>query len=546
MNYSRAEMWSFFHVNRGLWTPLRPQLFTFYQWHPTHVHVTPHSQRCKSSKSSKSQKLPPLTKDDKTRIYTIGAGSKERFLAWALSNNTPLAPFTFILWRHYRFEQFVKNGKKITVIEQDKRHEVSGLDAEYVSRTTGEVLSTRLAADASTISMEDLPPIMNLMVTIPSDYVVEYLLRLRRRLRRDSTVLLVQEGSMRNLTYPLLFEMTISFLYSPYAGGINTLSMSILEETTCILIVSLLVGVLEQVYKDVFPDPKTRPNFFIGMMDHKLWDVESRNKNQPTAHNNNLKDMMNYDTMKQHKASTFTTFWQTETRSDYDHPGHVIFGPLAVESEKESKVEIQNREISSSYLVGQLRQAVPLGAQQRSQVFLTKCRLRRLATNAVLGALGALMKCPFKDILSGETNRLLARVLVQEMVPILQTVSLLYSFEKVWDWIEQDARARDATIPAMLNDILLGRANEIDWQNGWLIRRGQEVYPRISCPKHEVIVRLIKEEASRCKKKIEEIKVKRKAEQERRYMERREELQPYAGLACDSTLPSNTKKNTLY
>jgi hypothetical protein len=216
------------------------------------------------------------------------------------------------------------------------------------------------------------------------------------------------------------------------------------------------------------------------------------------------------------------------------------------ESEKESKLEIQNREISSSYLVGQLRQAVPLGAQQRSQVFLTKCRLRRLATNAVLGALGALMKCPFKDILSGETNRLLARVLVQEMVPILQTVSLLYSFEKVWDWIEQDARARDATIPAMLNDILLGRANEIDWQNGWLIRRGQEVYPRISCPKHEVIVRLIKEEASRCKKKIEEIKVKRKAEQERRYMERREELQPYAGLACDSTLPSNTKKNTLY
>jgi hypothetical protein len=108
MNYSRAEMWSFFHVNRGLWTPLRPQLFTFYQWHPTHVHVTPHSQRCKSSKSSKSQKLPPLTKDDKTRIYTIGAGSKERFLAWALSNNTPLAPFTFILWRHHRFEQFVK------------------------------------------------------------------------------------------------------------------------------------------------------------------------------------------------------------------------------------------------------------------------------------------------------------------------------------------------------------------------------------------------------------------------------------------------------
>jgi hypothetical protein len=104
-------MWSSFRVNRGLWTPLRPQLFTFYQWHPTHVPVTPHSQRCKSSKSSKSQKLRPLTKDDKTIIYTIGAGSEERFLAWALSNNTPLAPFTFILWRLYRFEQFVKNGK---------------------------------------------------------------------------------------------------------------------------------------------------------------------------------------------------------------------------------------------------------------------------------------------------------------------------------------------------------------------------------------------------------------------------------------------------
>jgi hypothetical protein len=78
--------------------------------------------------------------------------------------------------------------------------------------------------------MEDLPPIMNLMVTIPSDYVVEYLLRLRRRLRRDSTVLLVQEGSMRNLIYPLLFEMTFSSLCSPCAGGINTRSMSILEK----------------------------------------------------------------------------------------------------------------------------------------------------------------------------------------------------------------------------------------------------------------------------------------------------------------------------
>jgi hypothetical protein len=286
------------------------------------------------------------------------------------------------------------------------------------------------------------------------------------------------------------------------------------------------VGVLEQVYKDVFPDPKTRPNFFIGIMTHRLWDVEPRNKNQPTAHNNNLKDMMNYDTMKQHKASTFTTFWQTETRSDFDIPGQVIFGPLAVESEKESKLEIQNREISSSYLVGQLRQAVPLGADQRSQVFLASCRLRRLATGAILGALGTLMKCPYKDILSGEMNRLLARELIQEMVPILQTVSpaLRYDFEGVCDWIEQDARTRGTDIPAMLTDVLLGRANEIDWQNGWLIRRGQEVHPRISCPKHEVIVRLVKEEASRYKKKIEEIKAKRKAEQERRYKERGEEL----------------------
>lgn len=285
---------------------------------------------------------------------------------------------------------------------------------------------------------------------------------------------------------------------------------------------SFLVGVLEQVYKDVFPDPKTRPNFFIGIMTHRLWDVASRNKNQPTVHKNSLKELVNND--RGNDDNGFTTFWQTETRSDYDHPGHVIFGPLAVESEKESKVEIQNREISSSYLVGQLRQAVPLRAEQRSQVFLVNCRLRLLATNTVLGTLGALMKCPFRDILSGETNRLLARELIQEMVPILQTVSLRYNFEKVWEWIERDARPRDNDLPAMLTDILLGRANEIDWQNGWLIRRGQEVYPRISCPKHEVIVRLIKEEASRCKKKIEENIAKKKAEQERRYKERGEEL----------------------
>jgi hypothetical protein len=283
------------------------------------------------------------------------------------------------------------------------------------------------------------------------------------------------------------------------------------------------VGVLEQVYKDVFPDPKTRPNFFIGMMDLNVWDVASSNKNQPTVHKNSLKELVNND-RKNDKYESFTTFWRNESRSDFNNHLRLIIGPLAVESEKESKLDIQNREISSTYLLGQLRQAVPLGAEQRPQVFLASCRLRRLATNAILGTLGALMKCPFKDILSGETNRLLARELIQEMVPILQTVNLRYSFEKVWDWIEQDARTRDTDLPAMLTDILLGRANEIDWQNGWLIRRGQEVYPRISCPKHEVIVRLIKEEASRCKKKIEENIAKKKAEQERRYKERGEEL----------------------
>jgi hypothetical protein len=51
-----------------------------------------------------------------------------------------------------------------------------------------------------------------------------------------------------------------------------------------------------------------------------------------SSNKDNLKDMMKYDTRKNHKTSSFTTFWRNEVRSEFDLPGQVIFGPLAVES----------------------------------------------------------------------------------------------------------------------------------------------------------------------------------------------------------------------
>jgi len=73
----------------------------------------------------------------------------------------------------------------------------------------------------------------------------------------------------------------------------------------------------------------------------------------------------------------------------------------------------------------------------------------------------------------------------------------------------------------MLVEVMAGRSSEIDYINGWIVKRGKE--NGISCPMHEAIVELVKEKTERQKRlreeRIEEQKRLRAKKGERKLQE---------------------------
>jgi len=132
-----------------------------------------------------------------------------------------------------------------------------------------------------------------------------------------------------------------------------------------------------------------------------------------------------------------------------------------------------------------------LGASDTGVGFLRHAWLK-LAANAVINPLTALWEVPNGDILMREEGLAALRSVCQEISDVATTMAIrelgpegysslqLPSAKELEEFVRRVAAQTAGNRSSMLQDILAGRPTEIEFLNGWLAKKGQELGVRTS------------------------------------------------------------------
>ncbi|KAI4186936.1 MAG: hypothetical protein L6R41_003131 [Letrouitia leprolyta] len=231
-----------------------------------------------------------------------------------------------------------------------------------------------------------------------------------------------------------------------------------LTQESSILFIQNGMGIIEEVNDKVFPDPTTRPQYMIGVTSHGIYQTK------PFA---------------------------------LVHSGHGTTS-LAILPRNIEEVK-PHFESSALYLLRTMTRTPVLAAVGFGPTDLLQLQLEKLAVNAVINPLTALMGCLNGELLYQPSMSRVIRLLLAEIclviksLPELQGVPNLnvrYDTGRLEAQVIGIANKTAANRSSMLQDINQGRLTEIEYISGYIIRRGEEV--GIQCVLNYMVKHMIK------------------------------------------------------
>jgi 2-dehydropantoate 2-reductase len=164
------------------------------------------------------------------------------------------------------------------------------------------------------------------------------------------------------------------------------------------------------------------------------------------------------------------------------------------------RLGVDTQDASASYLVQLMLNCKPLACHFLRDGELLAAQLKKLAVNAVINPLTVIFDCLNGEIFNGVAKDRLIRVLVEEISAVF--VALLRSEKQATDdelkkfspeelySVVRDVGAKTAlNISSMRQDYIHRRATEINYINGYIVRRGKAL--GISCPINAKLVDLV-------------------------------------------------------
>ncbi|GAB7345911.1 hypothetical protein MBLNU457_4147t1 [Dothideomycetes sp. NU457] len=244
------------------------------------------------------------------------------------------------------------------------------------------------------------------------------------------------------------------------------------ESTVCILQNGM--GTLDIVKKEVFPDPATRPNFILGLVTHGA--------NTPKG------------------GSAFFAI----------HAGHGTIA-LGVQQREEEGEEQTEMAPSTRFLMQSLTRVPVLAAVGLPQSEFLQQQLEKLAQNAVINPLTVMIDARNGSILYNFHYTRVMRLILGEVSLVVRSlpefrglpnVATRFSVERLETLVVGIAGKTAQNISSMLSDVRNGVNTEIDYINGYIYRRGQEV--GITCVANYMMLQMVMGKNQMIKKEMME------------------------------------------
>ncbi|KAL5337572.1 ketopantoate reductase PanE/ApbA C terminal-domain-containing protein [Aspergillus crustosus] len=364
------------------------------------------------------------------RIHILGVGNVGTFVAHSLASQSSPPPITLLLHRPEWYTAFRRWKHQVAVQSKGLSDVKTGFDVNVLHEGFWRSIPAENREDnASAAPIEQAPHevIECLIVSVKAPVTADALQTVHHRLTPNSTILFLQNG----------------------------------------------MGIIDDINAKVFPDPKQRPNYMIGIISHGL------------------------------------------LRSDDFHVSHTglgttILGPVlppisgtALLNDKES-----DWAPSTKYLMRTLTLTPQLVAVAEPPSSVMLHQLEKLAMNSVINPLTALMGCRNGELLYNYSFTRIMRLLLLEIssvicsLPELQSVPGIesrFSPERLRWMVTQLANKTGMNYSSMLQDVRANKTTEIEFLNGYIVRRGEEV--GVKCVVNYMIKHLVlaKQQKSRQK-----------------------------------------------
>ncbi|KAF7502666.1 hypothetical protein GJ744_005279 [Endocarpon pusillum] len=384
------------------------------------------------------------------RIHLLGMGSIGTFVAHTLKCLPNPPPVSLIFHRPDMYEAFEAGGRIIRVI--NKRSETNDEQRGY------DVDLAEFNADKSTVywrhcshyeyrqdpptppGPEEVLPtgevrIYTLIVTVKGPATVRALQSVKHRISSGTTVCLMQNG----------------------------------------------MGQVDELNREVFTDPKTRPTYMLGVISHGVF--LSR---QFAVHHAGI-------------GSTAIGVVRDLER----HPLPPKSPPVSLTELDRKRMYPSDQDlyanITSRYLLRTLTRSPILVCAAFPYLDLLQIQLEKLAINCIVNPITALMNVPNGSLFGNSSLSKVSRLLIAEISAVMRglpelegvpSVRVRFSPERLETLYIGVAHRTAQNSSSMREDIRNGKDTEIDYINGYIVRRGEEM--GLKCVLNYMLMLLIK------------------------------------------------------
>lgn len=238
------------------------------------------------------------------------------------------------------------------------------------------------------------------------------------------------------------------------------------------------MGTVDEVNEKLFPDIETRPNYMLGIITHGV------NSERP------------FSAIHAGMGTTALGYLSRDPLPDTHKDGYRLS---------------QEMPQTARYLLRTLTRTPLLAAVGFSQTDLIQLQLEKLAVNAIVNPLTVMLDSKNGDVLPNFAMTRVMRLLLSEIslvirsLPELQgvpNVRMRFSPGRLESLAVSVMGKTSENISSMLQDVRKGKQTEIDYINGYIVKRGEEI--GIKCVMNYMLLQLVKGKQQMINRRIDD------------------------------------------
>jgi len=389
------------------------------------------------------------------RVHILGVGSIGTFVAHSLRCLPNPPPLTLLMHKAEMYEEFKGGARIIRLINRKSEinDEQSGYDVDLLEpdpetgldywRFIPDRPGSGFSRATNPVNEEEMLPsgelfIYSLIVTVKGPATVRALRSIKHRLNAQSTICFIQNG----------------------------------------------MGQVEELNRKVFTDPETRPTYLLGIISHGVHLAVSFaiiHAGFGTTALGIYRDTDKYPLPPESSVTNMSDLSDEDRRRLYP-------------SDKDLYSSL-----SSRYLLRTLTRCPILACAAFPYLDLLQLQLEKLAINAVLNPITALLDVPNGDMLHNHSLTKVQRLLLAEISLVIRGIPELegipnvrtrFSAERLENLFMGISAKTAENSSSMREDVRKAKQTEIDYINGYIVKRGEQ--QGIKCVLNFMIMELLK------------------------------------------------------